>query len=175
MKPIEHFRYCPQCSRPQIEDGHRTAFQCKSCGFLYHFNPAIAAAAFILDDQRRTLFIRRAKEPGQGKLAVPGGFVEAGESAESAVCREAREEVNLELISIEYLCSQPNDYPYRGVIYPVLDLYFVAKAERHSVASALDEVTSVQWLDASQVPLEDIAFESMRRAQREFLSRFSAR
>jgi mutator protein MutT len=170
MKPIEHFHYCPKCGqeRPQASAG--PAFACQHCGFLYYFNPAIAAAAFVLDAKGQVLFIRRAKDPGKGKLAVPGGFIDAGETAEEAVRREIREEVNLNLRSVRYLCSRPNQYPYKGVTYPVLDLFLVAEAEATDSTAALDGVESYCWLPPHQVKLEEVAFTSMQEALQVFLA-----
>lgn len=45
--------------------------------------------------------IKRKYDPYKGSWALPGGFVELGETVESAVVREAKEETGLELEIIE--------------------------------------------------------------------------
>jgi len=97
---------------------------CMACGFRLYFNPAVAVAVFVQDAAGRVLLIRRAKEPGAGKLAPPGGFIDVGERAEDAVHREVHEEVGLRLTDLRFLGSQPNEYLFGGVLYPVLDLFF---------------------------------------------------
>ena len=161
---MDCFAFCPRCGKPRGATAVGTTFGCAHCGFLYYFNPASAAAAFIRNENSETLFIRREKEPARGKLAIPGGFIDFGETAEIAARREIREEVNLEVAGLRYLCSQLNEYPYQGITYSVLDLFFVAEARPDRRVKALDGVASYRWLDAAQVNPGEIAFSSIRAA-----------
>lgn len=119
------------------------------------------------------VFVQRAREPQQGKLALPGGFVEMGETAEESLRREIAEEVGLTVGRLEYLCSHVNAYAYRGVTYPVLDLFFVTRVSDTEQPRALDDVQSVAWLDPAQVDPAEIAFPSVREAVRQFAARLS--
>ncbi len=167
MSPGQHFRFCPSCGKPRQDAAGLSPFRCGGCGFTYFFNAAISAAVFLRRDDGRVLFIRRARDPGKGRLAPPGGFVDVGERVEEALRREIREEVGLEAESADFLCSFPNQYPYRDVTYPVLDVFFTATAIRPETASALDDVEGVVWLDPlREVTPEEMAFPSMQAALR---------
>ena len=61
-----------------------------------------AADAIMLDDCGQTIVITRLEPPGIGRLAIPGGFIDGGESAEEAARREAVEETG---ISADLLAS----------------------------------------------------------------------
>jgi ADP-ribose pyrophosphatase YjhB (NUDIX family) len=164
MEPPSLFRYCPRCGRAVDGAAGAQPFRCRACGLELCFNAAVSAAAFVVAGDGRVLFIRRAKEPGRGKLAIVGGFVDPGETVEDALTREVREEVGLELTSLTYLASFPNVYRYHGVDYPVADLYFVCRASEPAMAAALEDVESVCWLDPRTVAPDDVAFPSMRAA-----------
>ncbi len=45
----------------------------------------------------KLVLIRRKNPPFQGLYALPGGFVEVGETVETAAVREAKEETRLEI------------------------------------------------------------------------------
>jgi ADP-ribose pyrophosphatase YjhB (NUDIX family) len=164
MEPARHFKFCPRCGKPRDECIGSSPFRCAACGFLYYFNPTIAAAGFIFAPDDTVLFVRRAKEPAKGKLAVPGGFVDAGETAEEALRRETREEVNLELADLSFLGTYTNSYNYGDVTYPVLDLFYRARPVHIESAAALDGVESLEWLDPRTVDLGAVAFPSIRNA-----------
>lgn len=160
------FRHCPRCGRPGFSSGDGPALVCADCGFRYFLNPAVAATALIRDEAGRILFIRRARDPGRGKLALPGGFIDRLETAEAAVRREIREELGLELASVAFLVSAPNLYVYEGVTYTVLDLHFTAEVRSFDVVLQADEVHGYELLPRDAVPLDEIAFESHRVALR---------
>jgi ADP-ribose pyrophosphatase YjhB (NUDIX family) len=166
--PYHQIAHCPRCARPAARPAGNP-FRCTSCGLVLFFNPASAVAAFIVRDDGKVLYIRRAKDPGRGQLGMPGGFVDAGESAESALRREVREEVGLELSSLEYLTSVPNRYPYGDVTYDTLDLFYVARAVNPDEARSLDDVDGTLWLRPVDVAPATIAFASMRVALVEYL------
>ncbi|MDD5501866.1 MAG: NUDIX hydrolase [Candidatus Thermoplasmatota archaeon] len=72
--------------------------------------------------KREILLIRRAKSPFKGKWALPGGFVEYGETVESAVAREAKEEtgLNTEIVRLIGVYSDPKRDPRKhtaSVVY----------------------------------------------------------
>ncbi len=54
-----------------------------------------AADAIIIDDCGQCILITRLNEPGIGKLAMPGGFIDGDETAEQAARREAMEETGI--------------------------------------------------------------------------------
>ena len=58
--------------------------------------PLVAADAVVFDDTGAVLLIRRKYPPFQGQFALPGGFVEIGETTEAAALRELREETGIE-------------------------------------------------------------------------------
>jgi len=164
MSPQEIFQFCPKCGAPRKAGAAAQPFVCEACGFLYYFNPCLAVAAILLGPDDHALFIRRAHEPAKGKLAVPGGFVDIGETAETAMRREIKEEVNLEVGPLEFLVSATNQYDFRGVVYPVLDIAFICRALSLENIAALDGVESYCWLSPAEVAQEEIAFPSIRAA-----------
>jgi mutator protein MutT len=57
----------------------------------------------VLIHEGRVLLIRRGKEPLRGRWVVPGGTVELGETLETALVREMREETGLAVVPVEVL------------------------------------------------------------------------
>ncbi|MCX6869508.1 MAG: NUDIX domain-containing protein [Verrucomicrobia bacterium] len=164
MHPSRQFHHCPRCGNPITPPKDRAPMVCAACNFQMYFNPAVAVAVFIQRDDGNILLIRRANDPGAGLLAPPGGFIDIGECAESAVHREILEEVGIRLSELRFLCSQPNEYLFSGVTYPVLDLFFTAQPLETEGAFNPEEVHAVEWHPAKTLQGEALAFQSMRAA-----------
>lgn len=49
----------------------------------------------VTDGQRRVLLVKRGKDPFRGKLVLPGGHIEPGETREAAAVRELQEEAGI--------------------------------------------------------------------------------
>ena len=106
------FMYCPLCSaRPSGRREKR--LYCPDCGLVFYLNVAAAVAGLIFDSQGRLLVTVRGQKPKEGMLDMPGGFIDPGESAEQALRQEIREELGLEIESMEYFGSAPNKYLYK--------------------------------------------------------------
>jgi ADP-ribose pyrophosphatase YjhB (NUDIX family) len=169
MHPSTFFRFCPSCGAAlKLLSG--PPLKCDSCEFVYYLSTTCATAAFLVRPDGKSLFIRRAKEPAKGKLAIPGGFIDEGESAEEAVRREFREEVGIDPTGLRYLCSHVNSYHYKGITYPVLDFFFIARATGEERPEALDGVADFCWLDPREVEPDEMAFPSMTYALKQYLA-----
>ena len=164
--PQEHFTHCPRCGKPAPTPQKRV-FSCEHCGFVFHFNVGAAYGGLILDDRKRLLVVRRAKEPGKGLLAIPGGFADPGETAEAGLQREVFEEVGLRVEVTDYIGSYPNPYSYRGSTYPVLDFFcrcrVLAPIDDHLTLQA-SEIAGYEWRTLESIKPEEIAFPSIRWA-----------
>jgi 8-oxo-dGTP diphosphatase len=87
-------------------------------GGMQHDRPWPTTDCVVFDEQGRVLLIRRKHEPYKGHYALPGGFIEVGETAEQCALRELKEETgitanNLKLIGVY---SNPNRDPRHHTI-----------------------------------------------------------
>ena len=158
----ETFTHCAACGASDLARGANRV-RCRACGWTFFVNVAAAAAVLLtLDD--RVLLVRRALEPGRGKLGLPGGFVDPGESAQEAACREAREELrlNLDPASLTFLTSAPNTYPFASVTYHSLDLYFTTPLPGGKLPAGFDaaEITEVILARPAEVDDRQLAFQA---------------
>ena len=78
-----------------------------------HKLPSITTDIFIFDEEFNFILIKRKNNPYKNYWALPGGFVEYGESVETAAIREAKEETNIdvELKDLVNVYSEPNRDP----------------------------------------------------------------
>ena len=67
---------------------------CGSCGQVTYRNPLPVAVALVPVDSG-LLVVRRGIEPSIGKLALPGGYINWGETWQAACAREVAEETGL--------------------------------------------------------------------------------
>jgi len=169
-KSIEHFyQFCPKCGAKN-KNGTTIPFRCQLCGFAQFFGPVAAVGALVVNDTSELLLVRRARDPGKGKWGLPGGFVDRAESIEDAMRREVREETELELEGPSYLMSHPNDYNYRGIVSPVIDLFYTAKVvDPDALCLARDELDFHVWVHPTSEHLDEMAFHSNRLAVERWL------
>ncbi|WP_157518608.1 NUDIX domain-containing protein [Herbidospora mongoliensis] len=69
---------------------------CAACGNTSYLNP-LPVAVMVLPVDEGLLVIRRAIEPRLGRLALPGGFIDIGESWQHAAARELFEETGIKV------------------------------------------------------------------------------
>ena len=117
------------------------------------------------------LLLRRSHEPARGSFGFPGGFVDMDEGLEDAIAREAREETGLEVEDVALLGGWPNLYAWRGVEYPVLDIFFTGRARPGSSAAAGHEVDELVWARPEDVDPATLAFPTTRDAFARFRER----
>ena len=161
------FNYCPCCGSKDIIFDSLKKFNCKECSFTF-FNNVAAAVAGILEYDNEILFVVRAKDPGKGKLDLPGGFVDPKEGAEVALKREIKEELNIDIENPEYLGSFPNIYEYKNVVYHVCDLFFYSKIDALPTDFDKREIEELVLISRSEVPIDKLAFESSKMCLRSF-------
>ena len=118
---------------------------------------------------RELLMTVRGANPGKGMLDLPGGFVDYFESAEEALKRELREELEFSPGQLSFLGTFPNEYTYKGILYNTLDVVFVINVD-DSVKFILDknEIADIVWIDIGNIPYDRIAFKSVKNTLRKF-------
>jgi 8-oxo-dGTP diphosphatase len=105
--------------------------------------PALTTDAVVFDTAGRVLLIRRKNPPFEGQYALPGGFVDIGETVEAACRRELKEETGIEVgaLTLVGVYSDPRRDP-RGHTCSVAFLARVAGGE----PEAGDDAAAAEWV-----------------------------
>ncbi len=124
--------------------------------------PSLAVDAVILVNKKRELvLIRRKNPPFKNSYALPGGFVDVGETVEDACIREAFEETNIKVKIIKQIgvFSDPKRDP-RGHIVSVA--FLCLPKTKNELAKAKDDAASLEILALSKIPSLKLAFDHMQ-------------
>lgn len=88
-------------------------------------------------------------------VAIPGGFVDIGETVENAVIREMKEETTLD-ITIESLLGVYSD-PSRDARFHTASIVYICKA--YGTPKAADDAKEVYIYKIDEIPLEKLVFD----------------
>jgi NADH pyrophosphatase NudC (nudix superfamily) len=93
------------------------------------------------------------------------------ETAEQAVVREIHEELGIEIHSLKYFCSYPNEYIFSGFSVFTLDMAFLAKTDSIHQMTAMDDISSFEFYNPHDVDLDELPSISMKNIIKELNQR----
>lgn len=95
MPPL---RFCPDCGaalQPHVVAGEtRNHGYCPACETPRYDHPMVVVTCFVANG-KRLLWVQRDLEPKRGAWAIPGGYLEAGETLAAGAARELHEEAGI--------------------------------------------------------------------------------
>ena len=127
---------CPKC-RNEVE-----VFQ----------NP-VPTVDIIIEIEPKGIVLIKRKNPPPG-WAIPGGFVDYGESLEEAAVREAKEETNLDVALVRQFHTYSD--PKRDPRHHTISTVYIAKA--NGIPKAMDDAAEIGLFTESDLP-DEIAFD----------------
>jgi ADP-ribose pyrophosphatase YjhB (NUDIX family) len=125
--------------------------KCKNEIKVYQ-NPTPTVDIIIEIESKGIVLIKR-KNPPYG-WAIPGGFVDYGESLEEAAVREAKEETNLSVKLVRQFHTYSD--PKRDPRHHSISTSYIAKAK--GLPQAKDDALEIEVFNESNLP-DEIAFD----------------
>jgi 8-oxo-dGTP diphosphatase len=106
--------------------------------------PLLTVDCVVFNPLGEVLLIERKNPPFQGEFALPGGFVDVGETVEDACRRELMEETGVTAgeLTLVGVYSDPNRDP-RGHTASVV---FMTRVQSSKVQAG-DDAAAAQWVD----------------------------
>ncbi len=132
----------------------RRTTRCPKCqDEIERYENPIPTVDIIIEIEAKGIVLIKRKNPPYG-WAIPGGFVDYGESLEVAALREAKEETNLDIKLVRqfHTYSDPKRDPRHHTISTVY------LAEGKGIPEAMDDATEIGIFTESNLP-DQIAFD----------------
>jgi O-acetyl-ADP-ribose deacetylase (regulator of RNase III)/ADP-ribose pyrophosphatase YjhB (NUDIX family) len=141
-----------------------TVFKKGVLGYLEYVTTKLSGGPYVTVDiiielPEGIVIIKRSNPPFG--WALPGGFVDYGESLEDAAIREAKEETNLDLIQPKQFHTYSD--PVRDPRFHTIGTVFVAKAEGKPKAG--DDAADIKVIKTSQIEKLEFAFDHKKILQ----------
>ncbi|MEI6826802.1 MAG: NUDIX hydrolase [Desulfuromonadales bacterium] len=130
-----------------------TTLSCPSCGSnVKQYRNPFPTVDIIIELNNGIVLIERKNEPFG--WALPGGFVDYGESLEAAAIREAYEETSLEISDLRLLGCYSD--PERDQRMHTISTVYIAKA--HGTPCAADDAINIAVYKLGSLP-EQLCFD----------------
>ena len=157
---LDDLHFCPRCGRTPTIDPPRS-LTCEHCGYGAFYNPKPVAVVIPVTEDDRIILMRRGFEPRRGHWSLPGGFVDLGETVETAATREVQEELDLrvQITGLVGVYSRAQD---RTVVV-------VYSAAARGTPSITEEALEVRAFAPIEIPWQELAFWSEERALQDYL------
>ncbi|MDH6145981.1 8-oxo-dGTP diphosphatase [Kitasatospora sp. GP30] len=98
------------------------------------------------------LLIQRADEPHKGSWALPGGYVDEGESSRAGAARELEEETGIVAMPEELVQVGAYDDPGRDPRDRVVTIAYLLEVASGVVAMAGDDAAAADWFPLDALP-----------------------
>ena len=149
---VQEFKFFPLSDHPPLAFPSHTAILQK---FEKTYKNPVPTVDAIVEINGRIVMVKR-KNPPYG-WALPGGFVDYGESLEEAVVREVKEEINLKVTRLTQFHTYSD--PDRDPRFHTITTVFIVKATGSLKAG--DDAKNVGVFAPDELP-DDIAFDHDR-------------
>ena len=93
-----------------------------------------------------------------------------GDGYSCAGLKTQLEETGLSPLSIHYLSSRPNRYPFSGITVYTADQFFLVEVEDCHKAVAQDDAAEIVITELGKLSAQDFGLESISHFMAEFLS-----
>lgn len=131
-------RFCSKCGNATTVTEAGWVRHCDNCGRDHYPRTDPAVIMAVLDDDDRLLLGRGRNFAGNG-MSVLAGFVEPGESLETAVAREVMEEVGVPVVDAQFLGDQPWPFPAS------LMVGYTCRATSTELTLDPEEIAAARW------------------------------
>jgi ADP-ribose pyrophosphatase YjhB (NUDIX family) len=132
----------------------KKTIQCPKCqNEIEVFRNPIPTVDIIIEIESKGIVLIKRKNPPYG-WAIPGGFVDYGESLEEAALREAKEETNLGVELVRQLHTYSD--PKRDQRHHSISTVYIAKGK--GIPQAKDDALETGIFNESNLP-DEIAFD----------------
>jgi NAD+ diphosphatase len=137
-------RFCGCCGTPLQDSPTERARCCPACKAVYY--PVIAPAVIVAITRGEELLLAHNRNFRPQLFSLIAGFVDAGETLEQCVVREAREETGIEVGRLRYVASQPWPHPNS------LMLGFTAEWQSGELHPDGTEIQEAGWFRRDRLP-----------------------
>lgn len=128
--------------------------KCPHCGTAVEkYKNPVPTVDIVIEIEGKGIVLIKRKNPPYG-WAIPGGFLDYGESMEEAAVREAKEEVSLDVELIEQLHTYSD--PSRDKRHHTITTVYIAKSTGEPKAA--DDAVEVGIFNETNLP-EPLAFD----------------
>ena len=137
-------QFCGACGSKMQRHNSERAMYCECNNILIY--PKISPCIIVLVTKGEDLLLAHNKNFPGAFYSTLAGFIEAGESAESAIHREIFEEVKIKVKNIQYYGSQSWPFPSQ------LMLGYHAEYLEGDITPDGEEIDSADWFNYKKLP-----------------------